>query len=126
MVCFGIHSSIFDLLTFLTLLFLLKVKEAEFQTGWFMESVLTELFILFIIRTRKNFFKSKPGKYLFLLSVLGLILTIALPYMPFAAAFGLVPLPLMNFAAMIVIVLLYILTADWLKVWFFKKYVRVN
>jgi Mg2+-importing ATPase len=122
MVVFGIHSSLFDVLTFVTLLYFLKVKESAFQTGWFMESVLTELFILFIIRTRKNFFKSKPGKYLFLLSIVGLVLTVGLPYVPFANELGLVPLPLLNFGAMMAIVVVYILTADLLKVWFFKRY----
>ncbi|WP_018341940.1 magnesium-translocating P-type ATPase [Cytophaga aurantiaca] len=122
MVIFGIHSSIFDVITFITLLFVLKVKESAFQTGWFVESVLTELFILFIIRTHKNFFKSQPGKYLFLLSVLGLILTLGLPYMPFASDIGLAPLPMLNLGLMLFIVACYILTADLLKVWFFKKY----
>ena len=122
MVIFGIHSSVFDVITFITLLYVLKVKESAFQTGWFVESILTELCILFIIRTHKNFFKSTPGKYLFLLSLLGLILTIGLPYLPFAGAVGLVPLPLLHLTAMLIIVAAYILTADLLKVWFFKKY----
>jgi Mg2+-importing ATPase len=122
MVIFGIHSSLFDVITFLTLFYFLKVKESDFQTGWFIESILTELFILFIIRTRKNFFKSMPGKYLFILSIVGLIVTIALPYVPFANDIGLTPLPLKNMGAMLMIVALYIITADMLKVWFFKKY----
>ena len=122
MIVFGIHSSLFDIITFLTLLYLLKVKESAFQTGWFIESILTELFILFIIRTHQNFFKSKPGKYLFILSVLGFILTLILPYLPFANDIGLTPLPFMNLAAMLLIVVLYVITADLLKVWFFKNY----
>jgi Mg2+-importing ATPase len=122
MIIFGIHSSVFDVITFLTLLYILKVKESAFQTGWFIESILTELFILFIIRTHKHFFKSQPGKYLFFLSTLGLMLTLALPYFPFASDIGLTPLPLLNLAAMLLIVLLYIITADLLKVWFFKRY----
>ena len=122
MLIFGIHSSLFDILTFLTLLYVLKVKESAFQTGWFIESILTELFILFIIRTHKNFFKSQPGKYLFLLSILGLVLTLGLPYMPFANDIGLTPLPFINLGAMLLIVVAYIITADILKVWFFKKY----
>jgi Mg2+-importing ATPase len=122
MVVFGVHSSVFDIITFLTLLYLLKVKEAQFQTGWFIESVLSELFILFIIRTHKNFFKSKPGNYLFLLSILGLIVTIGFPYMPFAKDVGLLPLPLLNIGVMLLIVMVYIVTADILKVWFFKRY----
>lgn len=122
MVIFGIHSSVFDVITFLTLLYILKVKESAFQTAWFIESILTELFILFIIRTHKFFLKSKPGKYLFILSILGLIITLGLPYMPFANDIGLTPLPLINIVTMLVIVLAYVVTADLLKVWFFKKY----
>jgi len=122
MVIFGIHSSVFDVITFLTLLYILKVKESAFQTGWFIESILTELFILFIIRTHKNFFKSKPGKYLFILSIVGLVITLGLPYLPFANDIGLTPLPIVNLGAMLLIVALYIITADLLKVWFFKKY----
>ena len=122
MVIFGIHSSLFDVITFLTLLYVLKVKESVFQTSWFVESILTELFILFIIRTHKNFFKSKPGKYLFLLSILGLVLTLGLPYLPFAQDLGLVPLPMFNLGIMLLIVAAYIITADILKVWFFRKY----
>ena len=122
MVVFGLHSSLFDLITFLTLYFVLKVKEAEFQTGWFVESVVTELMILFIIRTRQNFFKSRPGKYLFLLSVAGLVVTIGLPYIPFGSEVGLTPMPLSMLLIVLGIVAAYIITADLLKVWFFKRY----
>ncbi|MFY7965005.1 MAG: cation transporting ATPase C-terminal domain-containing protein [Chitinophagaceae bacterium] len=87
-----------------------------------MESILTELFILLIIRTHNNFFKNKPGKYLFLLSIIGFIITLGLPYLPFANDIGLTPLPLLNLVAMLLIVSAYILTADHLKVWFFKKH----
>lgn len=119
---FGIHSSVFDIITFSTLYFLLKTNESAFQSGWFIESILTEIFILFIIRTQHSFVKSKPGKYLFILSILALVLTIGLPYLPFAADFGLVPLPMVNLGAMLLIVLGYVLTADMLKIWFFRKY----
>jgi Mg2+-importing ATPase len=126
MVVFGIHSTLFDIITFLTLLYFLKVKESQFQTGWFIESVLSELCILFIVRTHKNFFKSKPGKYLFILSILAFVLTIGLPYLPIANEIGLNPLPLINLGAMILIVLAYIITADVLKVWFFKRYIKLQ
>ena len=125
MVVFGMHSSLFDIITFLMLLYVLKVKESSFQTGWFIESVLSELCILFIIRTHKNFFKSLPSKYLFILSIFGLVLTLALPYIPFIAReTGLVPLPFFQIGAMLVIVIVYIITADLLKVWFFKHYAK--
>ncbi|HEX5025163.1 MAG TPA: magnesium-translocating P-type ATPase [Agriterribacter sp.] len=122
MVAFGIHSSLFDLITFLILYYLLNVKESEFQTGWFIESVLSELFIVFIIRTHKHFFKSRPGKHLFIFSAIAFIVTIAFPYLPFANDIGLTPLPLINLGAMLLIVAAYIATADMLKVWFFKKF----
>jgi Mg2+-importing ATPase len=121
MLIFGIHSSLFDLITFLVLLFVLKVKDSAFQTGWFVESTIVQLSILFIIRTHQNFIKSKPGKYLFILSVLGLLLAVSLPYVPFANKLGFVPLPFINFGAMLLIVMVYIITADLLKVWFFKR-----
>lgn len=111
MVVFAIHSTIFDLITFLTLLFVLKVKESQFQTGWFIESVLSELCIFFIIRTHKNFFKSKPGKYLRIFSVFAFVLTIGLPYLPVASDIGLTPLPIINLEVKLLIVSVYI-TAD--------------
>ena len=64
-----------------------------------------------------------PGKYLFVLSILGFILAITLPYIPFFAnETGLVSLPFFQIGAMLIIVAFYIITADVLKVWFFKKY----
>jgi len=125
MILFGIHSTLFDVITFGVLLYVLKVKESMFQTGWFVESILTELFILFIIRTQKNFFKSKPGKYLVWLSIFSLSITIGLPYMGFDAQVGLVSLPIQSLCWMLLIVLVYILTADILKVWFFKKHANL-
>ncbi|MCZ2442552.1 MAG: cation transporting ATPase C-terminal domain-containing protein, partial [Flavobacteriales bacterium] len=122
MLIFGIHSSLFDIITFIILYFILRVKESEFQTSWFIESVLTELFILFIIRTHKKFFISKPGRYLFIFSLLAIIITIALPYLPFAGNLGLKPLPLLILGIVITIILTYIISADMLKVWFFKRY----
>ncbi len=122
MVIFGVHSSIFDILTFFLLYFVLCVKESDFQTAWFIESVLSELFILFIIRTHKSFIRSRPGKYLFIFSIFGLLLTLALPYTSFAHFFGFKPLPIINLSVILLIVLTYIITADLLKVWFFRKY----
>jgi len=121
MVVFGIHSSLFDLATFLTLYKVMGVREAEFRTGWFVESVLSEIFILFIIRTHKPFYRSRPGRLLFLFSAFAFLLTVALPHTPIASEFGLTPMPAAQLAAMLSIVAAYILTADLLKVWFFKR-----
>ena len=120
MIVFGFHSSIFDVITFITLYNILKVNVGMFQTGWFLESILTELFILFIIRTRKSVLKSIPGKNLILLSIFSFIATFVLMYVPFAASLGLFALGLKTLAAISLIILLYVVTADILKRIFFK------
>lgn len=122
MVIFGIHSSFFDVITFLVLLYILKAEAGTFQTGWFIESVLSELAILFIIRTHQSFTKSKPAKLLFIFSIIALMLTILLPYLPFADKIGMVHLSFLQMSCMVAIVIAYIFTADLLKIWFFKKY----
>lgn len=122
MIIFGIHSSLFDLITFITLLYILRLQESAFQTAWFIESGLTELLIFFIIRTGARFFKSRPAKLITLLSFACSLLTIALPYFPFSDKFGLVPLPAYQLGLMLLIVLGYVITADILKIWFFRKF----
>lgn len=122
MLVFGIHSSVFDVITFYIFLYVLKVRESAFQTAWFIESIVTELLILFIIRTYKSFIKSKPGKYLFVLSIIGFLITIYLPYSPFSDEIGLTQLPIINLATIIIIVIFYVITLDLLKISFFKKY----
>src|SRR3984893_7521210 len=66
MVVFEIVSSLFDYLTFGVLIWLLHATPAQFRTGWFMESVVSASLIVLVVRTRKPFFKSRPGKYLLL------------------------------------------------------------
>jgi Mg2+-importing ATPase len=120
MIVFGIHSSFFDVITFITLYKILKVNEGTFQTGWFLESILTELFILFIIRTHKPFLKSIPGKQLVWLSALSFALTFVLIYMPFGSSLGLFALGFKILLAISTIILAYVITADILKGIFFK------
>jgi Mg2+-importing ATPase len=120
MLIFGLHSTIFDLTTFLTLYYFLKCQESAFQTGWFIESIITELLILFVIRTRKSFIKSQPGKYLFIISAIALITTVSIPYLPFASSLGFVALPFSYVLILFGIITSYIITADLIKIWFFK------
>ena len=99
---------------------ILKVKETAFQTGWFIESILTELFILFIVRTHKNFFKSKPGKYLFIATIATVIVTVILPYTPLAQPLGFQPLPTEFLLLLAAIVGLYIVCAELVKKVFYQ------
>jgi len=120
MIVFGLHSSVFDYLTFFILYKLFKTEEV-FHTGWFIESICTELLILFVVRTHKSLLKSRPGKLLIILSALGLLITIGLPFSPFAAQLGFVVPPLQLLGIIAGILFLYVITADMIKVLFFKK-----
>ncbi len=120
MIVFGLHSSVFDYLTFFVLYKFFKTEQV-FHTGWFIESILTELLILFVVRTHKSLLKSIPGKLLIALSALGLLITIALPFTPFAAQLGFVVPPFQLLGIIAGILILYVITADIIKVIFFKK-----
>lgn len=121
MIVFGIESSLFDLLTFGVLLWFFKTTPERFQTGWFLESVATEILILLVIRTQRPFVKSKPGKYLFLAVLFVGIITTILPYLPFADFLGLSPLPWQMVLGMVSIALSYALVAELTKHYFFKR-----
>jgi Mg2+-importing ATPase len=79
MVLFGLVSSIFDFLTFGVLLFLFRASPEEFRTGWFIESLLTELVIALVVRTRHVFFRSRPGKLLLVSTLIVVGITLVLP-----------------------------------------------
>ncbi|MBL7770726.1 MAG: magnesium-translocating P-type ATPase [Flavipsychrobacter sp.] len=120
MIVFGLHSSIFDFITFYVLFVHFGLTGSSFQTGWFLESSITELLILFIIRTRKSFLKSRPGKLVLLTSFIALLLIILLPVSPFAAALGFSIAHFQQVVFIIVLLLAYIITADWVKILFFR------
>jgi Mg2+-importing ATPase len=122
MLTFGLLSSMFDFLTFGALLYILSADEQQFQTGWFMESVISASLIVLVIRTRMPFFTSIPGKYLSIATGLVFISVLILPLTPLASLFGFVPLPLEFYALMLVIVSLYIVSAEFTKRWFYRHY----
>ncbi len=121
MIVFGLHSSVFDYLTFYALYKLFKADADLFHTGWFIESILTELLILFVVRTHKSLLKSVPGKLLIGLSLLAFVITAGLPFTPFATQLGFVVPPFKLFAIITGILILYVITADIIKVIFFRK-----
>ena len=82
MITFGITSSVFDYLTFITLLLFLPGMTEEFRTGWFVESVISASMIVLVIRSRKPFFRSRPGKYLLTTTLLIGTLTLSVPSNP--------------------------------------------
>jgi Mg2+-importing ATPase len=121
MIVFGIVSSVFDFVIFGLLLYVVRASESEFQTAWFIESLLTELLVALIVRTRKVFYKSRPGRWL-LLSTIGVtVFTLATPYLPFANIFGFVPLPLEMMALIITVTLAYLVATEVAKGIFFRR-----
>jgi len=120
MIFFGLHSSIFDFITFYTLYYYFRLSGSSFQTGWFLESAITELLILYIIRTKKSFIKSKPGKWLLITGIMAFCITIYLPFSPFAGLLGFSVAHVKQIIAIALILLAYTITADLLKIVFFR------
>ncbi len=121
MVLFGLVSSIFDFLTFGTLLFLFRASPDEFRTGWFIESLITELVIALVVRTRHLFFRSRPGTLLLVSSLIFIGITLVIPYLPFISVFGFVPLPAPLMLAMLGLTALYVLATELTKKYFYSR-----
>ena len=121
MLTFGILSSVFDYLTFGILLLILHASTDQFRTGWFIESVISASVTVLVIRTRKPFFRSKPGKYLLIATLLIVVVTIILPFTPLAELLGFQPLPVTILLVICMIVVAYAIAAEITKRSFYKK-----
>jgi Mg2+-importing ATPase len=120
MLVFGAVSSLFDLLTFWLLLKVFRTEAEEFRTGWFLESLLTELAVALVIRTHLPCYKSRPGKWLTLATVAVAAVAVLLPYLPVSHQFGFVPLPPGLLAGLLLLTLTYVLVVELTKTWFFR------
>jgi P-type Mg2+ transporter len=126
MILFGLVSSIFDFLTFGTLLYIFRASPEEFRTGWFIESLLTELVIAMVVRTRHLFFRSRPGKLLLISTLVFIAVTLTIPYLPFSSALGFIPLPLSLMATMIGLTALYVIATEVAKKFFYSRIMNAN
>lgn len=119
---FGPLSSIFDFGMFALMLWGFHASESLFQTAWFVESLATQSLVVFVIRTRRTpFFRSRPGVGL-LASVVGCVLLgAALPFTPLAAGLGFVPLPGAVLAAIVSLVITYLVLAEVAKGRFLRR-----
>lgn len=122
---FGSISVLFDLVTILILVFVLRASGILFQTGWFLESVLSEIFITFAIRTRKSFYKSRPSNLLLITSIASIVLTLGLIYSPLAGYFSFMPLPTWFLGVVFIVLLAYFAIAETVKKYFNKKFMPV-
>jgi len=122
MLTIGPISSIFDFLIFFILLKLFNAGEALFQTGWFIESMATQVLVIFVIRTHKNPFKSRPNVWLTICSLMVVALAILLPFTPIGRFFGFVPPPPLFFVVLAVMVVVYLVIVEQVKQWFYRRY----
>ncbi len=120
----GPVSSLFDFLTFGLLLWLFDANEALFQTGWFIESMCTQVLVIFVIRTRGNPARSRPHPLLAATSVAVVLLAIALPHTALGAYFGFVPPPASFYGVLALLVASYLLAVEYIKRRFYRRHTR--
>jgi Mg2+-importing ATPase len=121
MVVFGLISSAFDVLTFGVLRLAFGANEALFRSGWFVESVATELAVMLVLRTRRRFFRSRPGTALLVSSAVVAVATLAILYGPLAAPLAFVPPPAAVLFALAAITGGYILITEVAKAVFYRR-----
>ncbi len=119
MVLFGPISSVFDYVTFGLLLLVLGVNETAFHTGWFIESLFTQILVVLAIRTRRSpFWLSRPSRELAAAIVVALAVAILIPMSPLGAVLGFSALPPVFWPLLAVIVVAYLALVETAKRWF--------
>lgn len=122
MLVIGPISSVFDFLTFYIMLTLLEADEALFQTGWFIESLCTQVLVIFIIRTRGNPLKSRAHPILVATSLTVVVLAVIIPFTPVGTYFGFVPPPARFYFILAVMVITYLIVVEVAKRNFYRRY----
>ncbi|MFO1093444.1 MAG: magnesium-translocating P-type ATPase [Planctomycetaceae bacterium] len=115
MIEFGLLSSVFDVLTFVMLMGLFHSGPEMFRTGWFVLSLLTELVVALIVRTRRTCFRSRPAPLLLYSSLVLGLLALSIPYWPGSSVLGFVPLPAGIAASIVAITAAYAATTELAK-----------
>ena len=120
MLVFGPVSSVFDFMTFYAMLAFFHAGEALFQTGWFVESMVTQTLVVFCIRTRRLFFRSKPGGFLAVMTTGAIAVAIVLPFFPWGVWFGFVAPPPLFFVFLVVTTFAYLALVEISKIVFYR------
>jgi Mg2+-importing ATPase len=115
MIVFGLVSSAFDILTFVTLRTVFDAGATLFRSGWFVESTATELAVMLVLRTTRPFWRSRPGRALLASSAFIAMVTVALPYSPLAEPLGLVGIPARILLALTALTALYVIANEAIK-----------
>lgn len=127
MYVFGPISSLFDFITFYVLFGIFGLANGAFQTGWFLESLATQTFVIYIIRTKKiPFIESKPSKYLMASTIGAMSLGILLTTPLFGKIFGFIFPPLNVIIAIFLIVFIYLMLVEVVKQVFYRKLYKAS
>ncbi|HYA09460.1 MAG TPA: HAD-IC family P-type ATPase, partial [Gaiellaceae bacterium] len=127
MAFFGPISSIYDFLTFAVMLRVFDAGPTLFRSGWFVESLVTQTLVIFVIRTRRvPFFRSRPSLPLLVATLTCAALGVAIPFLPVAHVLGFEPLPLDFLAVLLGMVVTYLALVEVGKYFFFKRRIVVR
>ncbi len=140
----GPMSTIVDMLTFATLFFFIcpavahgawstlasdqarEVFIGAFQAGWFIESMMTQTFIIHLLRTQKRSFIDSHASYaVTILGLIGVAISIILPYTPLGMGLGFYPLPLVFYGCLLILTAIYIALVAWIKKIYIHKFKRL-
>ena len=127
MVWFGPTSSIFDILTFLTMWFIFGWNsmnhQAAFHTGWFIEGLATQILVVYMLRTKKiPFIQSNPAKPIINCTILAILIGFVTPFTAIGSALGFTKVPLIYFGFIAIVVILYCLTTQFVKNLYIEKF----
>jgi len=111
----GPLSSLFDIATFAALILYFHAGVDSFRSAWFLESMATQILVVFVIRTAKPFWRDRPHPALAASALACLFIALALPFLPVAPVIGFTPLPRHLVAFIGGVVLVYLLAAEALK-----------
>ncbi len=126
MLVIGPISSLFDFGTFFLLLWVFHASETLFHTGWFIESMATQILVIFVIRTRQAPWRSRPSRPLVLTALACLALAILLPISPLGGLLGFVTPPALFWLILPLMVGTYLALVEWTKRAFFRHWVRTH
>jgi Mg2+-importing ATPase len=119
MIAFGPISSVFDYVTFGLLLLMLGNNEGSFHTGWFVESLFTQILVVLAIRTRRSpFWLSRPSRQLAAAIVAALAAAVIIPVSPLGSVIGFGGLPWQFWPLLVAIVVAYLTLVELMKRWF--------
>ena len=111
----GPLSSFFDIMTFWSLQTWLAAGVEEFRTAWFLESMLTQVLVIFVIRSTQPLWNGSPHIILVVTSLTAVAIAMLLALTPMGRLPGFTPLPAITFFSMLAIVVTYLVTAEVLK-----------